>query len=528
MLLEIRIGSRAQRRWHQHLILRLRELPETEVYIRLVQEDATKEGRRLEHVLGLERRLHSLDEGMLAGVDLSSFVGPTYPPSQEVDVVLDLTPHPVAGSWIVLYDGKCGEDAAVEALRANKFPLVSIVDSAGEVCAVGRPGSELPGLLATALGDVGVGTSTLIVGAVSGSPFTDPVDMDEVATTPRGFAQIAARRIVGAAVRRLYQLMYRAPHWRVGWRRLDGPDILSLGELPVTQWADLLDDGYRFFADPFPVAYRGRTYVFVEDFDHRVGKGVISVAVWGEDGPVGLPKPVLAHDVHLSYPFVLEHAGDMWMIPETSGAMTVELYRAVQFPWEWELHSVLLKGVQASDTTVFVHANRWWMMATVGFGGSLSDSLCLWSAPDLLGPWTAHPHNPVLVDIASARPAGRVEERQGRLLRPVQDGRSGYGAALGVAEIRQLHENGFVQHLVVHHTSGARWPGSRLHTLNSAGDLETIDGSRLVLRLNQPQSKVYLAAERGANRMLTSWRRYKEQRGRAQADPPKSRPTVSH
>lgn len=491
MLIEIRIGSSAQRRWHEQLIHRLRDLPQTEVCIRLVPEDSTKGRQRLEYLMRLERRLHDLDEGMLAAVDLFSSVSAEHPGCQAVDLVLDLTAKPVAGSWSVLYDGKCGEGAAVAALRGNRFPLVSVVDGAGKVRAVGRPGSEFPGLLATSLADVGVGAATLIVGAVSGSPFVEPADANEEAVTPRGFAELAARRLVGAAIRRVYRALCRAPHWRVGWRWLDGPDVLTLGELPLELWVDLPDDGYRFFADPFPVAHQGRTYVFVEDFDHRVGKGVISVAPWGDDGPKGLPIPVLTHDVHLSYPFVLEHAGDMWMIPETSGAETVELYRAVRFPWEWELHSVLLNGVKASDTTVFVHENRWWMTATVSFGGSFSDSLCLWSAPDLLGPWTAHPHNPVLVDIASARPAGRVEERAGRLLRPVQDCRSGYGAALGVAEIRHLDEGGFAQQLLHHHTPGAGWPGTRLHTLNSGGGLETVDGSRLVPRpkLKQSQKK---------------------------------------
>lgn len=367
---------------------------------------------------------------------------------------------------------------------------MSVVDGAGTVRAVGRPGSELPGLLATALADIGVGTATLIAGAVAGSPFASPADADAAgaASRTRGFAELAARRLVGAAIRRVYRMLYRAPHWRVGWRRLDGPDLLALGELP-SRWHDLPDDGYRFFADPFPFEHDGRTYLFVEDFDHRVGKAVISVVEWGDDGPRGLPRPVLTHDVHLSYPFVLEHEGEVWMIPETSGARTVELYRAVRFPWEWERHSILLDDVEASDCTVFERDGRWWMTATVGFGGSLSDSLCLWSAPAVTGPWTPHPHNPVLVDIASARPAGRVEFRDGRLLRPVQDCRTGYGAALGIAEIRCLDETGFEQKVIRHHTSGPNWAGTRLHTLNSTGTLKTIDGSRLVprFRRSQPQ-----------------------------------------
>jgi CelD/BcsL family acetyltransferase involved in cellulose biosynthesis len=408
---------------------------------------------------------------------------------RDADLILDLTSHPAPGSWAVLYDGAPGQDAAEAALRAARFPLVSVVDAAGAVRATGRPGSEQPGVRRAALADVGFGTARLIIGAVAGHHFAAPAD-DEAITTDShgGGAARTLRRVLGAAARTAYRAVYRSPHWRVGWRPLDGPDVLTLGDLPG-QWRDLPDDGYRFFADPFPFEHKGKTYLFVEDFDHRLGKGVISVAVWDHDGPTGLPTPVLTHDVHLSYPFVLEHNGEVWMIPETSGARRIELYRAVRFPWEWELHSILVDDVEASDATVFTHEGRWWMTATVGYGGSLSDSLCLWSAPDLIGPWTPHASNPVLIDIASARPAGRVENREGRLLRPVQDCRKGYGAALAVAEITRLDDGGFEQRIVAQHSPGPHWPGRRLHTLNSGGGLETVDGSRLVTKFARPSRR---------------------------------------
>lgn len=166
------------------------------------------------------------------------------------------------------------------------------------------------------------------------------------------------------------------------------------------------------------------------------------------------------------------------MIPETSAARTIELYRAVEFPWRWELHSTLVEGVQASDATPFVHDGRWWITATVGFGGSTSDSLCLWSAPDLWGPWAPHKNNPVLVDIASARPAGHVHIRDGHLVRPVQDSRDGYGTAMALAEITRLDDEGFEQRIVAQYHPGSAWPGRKLHTFNTAGGVEVVDGSR--------------------------------------------------
>jgi hypothetical protein len=118
------------------------------------------------------------------------------------------------------------------------------------------------------------------------------------------------------------------------------------------------------------------------------------------------------------------------------------------------------------------------MFATVqDGGGSYSDALYLWSAPDLLGPWTPHRRNPVLIDLATARPAGRVVRRGNKLIRPFQDCRNGYGRALGLAEITRLDDDGFEQRVETVLRPGPLWPGRRLHTLNRAGRLECIDGS---------------------------------------------------
>ncbi|QBE49136.1 formyl transferase [Leucobacter triazinivorans] len=499
MRIEVRVGRDLHRRWHEDLVERLRSLPGCEVSVRLTDEPRSAAHRRLQRLLRLERMLHRLKPEGLARGRLRDSSPQAGSGAVAPDIVLDLTRSPGPGHWSVRYDGRPGERAAADALRAGRLPIVSVVDGDGRVRAVGRPGSEVPGLLATALADVGAGTATLVVGAVAGrrcsAPDPDPTDTGGTGTAvpepaPRAYSALAVRRVLGAAVRLAYRIGFRAPHWRVGWRVFDATadtDALSTGRLSGAGWSEVADDGSRFYADPFPFEHHGRTYLFVEDFDHRVGKGVISVAPWGPGGPAGPFATVLRHDVHLSYPFVVAHDGEVWMIPETSGARRIELYRATDFPRGWELHSVLVDGVVASDATVFAHDGRWWMTATVSLGGSLSDSLFLWSAPDLRGPWSAHAGNPVLVDIASARPAGRVELRDGRLLRPVQDGRRGYGAAMSVAEITRLDDDAFEQRIIARYAPGSGWPGSRVHTLNAAGGIETIDGSRLAPRWRRPR-----------------------------------------
>ncbi len=76
----------------------------------------------------------------------------------------------------------------------------------------------------------------------------------------------------------------------------------------------------------------GRTFVFFEDLDHRAGKAVISAIEFDATGPKGDVIRVLEEPWHLSYPFLIEDGGELWMIPESFGNNDVALYKCIEFP----------------------------------------------------------------------------------------------------------------------------------------------------------------------------------------------------
>lgn len=487
--IEVRLDGAHPRRWHRELLDSLSSRGDVGVTATLVDPTRHADSRSVEWLLRTERVLHRINSRRSAPIAVSSFADFAAPPEHEPDLVLDLChdPQPTTSRcWRLTYDSVPGEQAALRSLLAGRTPVVAVEDArTGTPLAGGRPGSERPGIVAAAFDDLLAGCATLVHAALDGAESKPPDAPTTADLTTTSVARRAAQELAGTVLQTGYRCAFRAPHWRVGWRFVDGPDVIDLLDHPDSGWRDLPDDGHHFYADPFPIEVAGRTYLFVEDFDHRVGRGVISVVPFDDDGPVGAPRPVLTRDVHLSYPFVLEADGQVWMIPETSGAATIELYRAAAFPDRWVREAVLVDDVVASDATVFVHGGRWWMTATVRRSGSYSDTLWLWFADALHGPWKSHPGNPVLVDIASARPGGRVVRRDGRLIRPVQDNRAGYGAALGLAEITRLDDSGFDQRLLSTVRPGPRWRGRRVHTLNRAGRLECIDGSGWSPRLGR-------------------------------------------
>ncbi len=302
--------------------------------------------------------------------------------------------------------------------------------------------------------------------------------------SPRSPAAYVLRGLAGAIARRIYRLCCYAPHWHVGWRYTDDQGVWTSKDLSGPPWAVLADPGHRFYADPFPITWQGRTFVFFEELDHRVGKGTISAIEFGEAGPKGPALPVLEEPWHLSYPFMIEHDGELWMIPESSEHRDVALYRCVAFPDRWERHATLLSDIELGDATIVRHGGTLYLFgATRDGGGGYSDTLSIFHARHLFGPWLPHAANPVMVDRAAARPAGHFVTIGGRLWRPVQDCTDGYGAALGLAEIGDLSPDTFSQ--TVRHTlrPGNRWPGRKLHTLNRCGRLEVIDGSRIQPKL---------------------------------------------
>ncbi|OJU68999.1 MAG: hypothetical protein BGO05_23445 [Rhizobiales bacterium 63-7] len=332
------------------------------------------------------------------------------------------------------------------------------------------------------------------------SPMREPPQKPARAVRRRDLVRYSVRLLAATAARAAYRLCFHGPHWRIGWRITDAADdVWNRRDLAGVTWNVLRDPVDHFYADPFPFIRDGRRHIFFEALDHRTQKGIIACSVFGADGKPGPAVPIIEEPWHMSYPFVFEAEGATWMIPESSLSSEITLYRATDFPLRWERHATLVDNVEAADATIVSHGGKLWMFAVTRQDiGGYSDTLAIWMADRLTGPWRPHGGNPVLIHDRLARPAGHMLHRDGALLRPVQDCRNGYGAGLGLARITRLDEEHFEQVVETWLKPGPGWPGRKLHTLNRFGDLEVIDGgvfrpkwesaARLIDRLYEPVS----------------------------------------
>ena len=413
---------------------------------------------------------------------------------QACDLVIDLASleladDPHARTLIPLYNGVPGGSAFWSAVLDGAAPFLSIHDSTRGVIAIGQPAIESPHALAmSAAGVVTRLMSGLLAAAHGPAPPTGVPHLADYGARAPGLtmpvAHLLGRKVASKARRFIDGRLGTAPQWAVAWRmRQAGFNPLKGGTLSLADFRLLADDGQRYYADPFVFARGDEVDVFVEELPYATGRGIISMLTVRADGSATAPRPVLETAHHLSYPQVFSRDGGMWMLPEcfTSGGLT--LYRAARYPDQWEPVARLIDE-PVHDATLFEHGGRLWIAANTqgpasARWGSSWDSLSLYSADTLLGPWTPHAANPVLIDAASARPAGEVFVAGGNLYRPVQDCSTGYGAALGIASITRLDDGGFVQEVVGRLSFSAASGLLGPHTLNRAtctgGVFEVID-----------------------------------------------------
>ena len=266
-------------------------------------------------------------------------------------------------------------------------------------------------------------------------------------------------------------------HWRVGVidARIDA--VMRNPTAVAPTWLPWRPRG-EFYADPFGVVRDGKLTILCETLDYATNRGAIAhtSTTAEEDAPLG--RVDIGPEVHRSYPFLLEHAGELYCVPETYRAKEVAIYRASAFPTTWEKVATLISGLPLLDATLFRHEERWWLACTNQVQGQ-NLNLHLWHANQLLGPWHPHAVNPVKTDPRSSRPAGTPFWSDGVLYRPAQDCSRTYGGGIMINRVTTLTPTEFreeVAAVIEPGTFGAGLTGA--HTLSAAGNWTLIDAKR--------------------------------------------------
>ena len=245
------------------------------------------------------------------------------------------------------------------------------------------------------------------------------------------------------------------------------------------EFAELKPSKDRFWADPFVIRRGEKFYLFVEEYIYKRNKGHISVLELDSTGQLLKTQNIIEKAYHMSYPFIFESDNIFYMIPETGGNRSIDLYKCTEFPGKWEFLKNIMKNVNAVDSTLYYHQGKWWLFTVIDKINSelaVSPELYLFYSDDFLSDnWISHPMNPVVTDVRTSRPAGKLFLNEGKLYRPSQDCSGRYGNSFDINYIHTFSESEYVEENVkkVKPEWGENLMGT--HTFNFDGGLTIID-----------------------------------------------------
>ena len=260
-----------------------------------------------------------------------------------------------------------------------------------------------------------------------------------------------------------WNYFFKQEDWNVGYYFNTNPDETHWLKPPKTD----------YFADPFVISNDKDTYLFFEWFSNKRGKADLAIAKKSENFETY--HKITDFPEHRSYPFVFEYQGVIYCIPEAHRTNKISLYKFENDSLIFDCE--LLEGCYV-DSTLHHHNDGKWYLFTTPQKQSHSH-LIIFVADDLRGPYRPHFNNPVKVDCSDSRPAGKIQNIDGELVRPGQNSTHHYGESITLNKIIQLDEYQYIEKTIKEIKPDVKWTYNKgIHTINSDGEITVFDAKR--------------------------------------------------
>ena len=234
---------------------------------------------------------------------------------------------------------------------------------------------------------------------------------------------------------------------------------------PILTKFDVTDVVASFVADPFIIKDRGKYYLFMEVKSKRKRDiGEIGLAVGENIYDLEYQKIVLKEDFHLSYPYVFKKDNEFFMFVESGENRDLRLYKAVNFPYEWKIDRIFLKGKRLADPTLVEINGTYYIFVT-----DMDDEVMRLFISDDLKELKEHKLSPFYKgDWSKIRNGGRIFIDNGKIYRFAQNCKRYYGEKLDMYEITKLNENEFEEKFIktILSPSGKDWNSDQMHTID--------------------------------------------------------------
>lgn len=196
------------------------------------------------------------------------------------------------------------------------------------------------------------------------------------------------------------------------------------------------------YADPFLFPHGDELFLFFES--QAVGEhGKIEAIKTSDLKTFQYVGEILREPFHLSFPFVFEDGGDIYLMPETLAANEVSLYKFEKFPNKLVKSRVLLRG-SYKDSSLIKHNGIWY------FFTKSEEGLELFYTDDIkTGHLIPHRKNPITDDPRYSQCGGSPIILKDEMFRISQDGSGEYGRNISILKVTELSRTRYVEQVLV-------------------------------------------------------------------------------
>lgn len=235
----------------------------------------------------------------------------------------------------------------------------------------------------------------------------------------------------------------------------------------------------HFLADPFVITKNNRTICFVEDYCYKQKRALIAAIEIVDQKTYKMLGTVIEEPYHMSFPYLFEYQDELYMVPETSEANAIRLYKCIEYPLKWEYQKDLFSDVKAVDSMIFEYQERWWMLTNMSTKGNEDDAsqlMAYYSDNPLSDNWIAHEQNPLIFDSNIARNGGILDLGGTLPVRGRQkQGFNAYGVALTLARITELTPSSYSEKKIGQISPNFFPDINRCHHIHSNGEYTVYD-----------------------------------------------------
>ena len=237
-------------------------------------------------------------------------------------------------------------------------------------------------------------------------------------------------------------------------------DRLSLDALNEQQLVYKLD--IKGLWKPKPVLFQADSFLFVKgdelflfyELQHWDDPGVIAMVKTRDLRSWTAPVIVLRQPFHLSFPYVFEDNGQVYMVPESQESDAIHLFKAddaglTSFSKvRTLLHQERKNGIHYNYNDSHIYAKDGTYYLFTSYQRDWLYYQELYVTDDLLhGEFRRHPASPICTSNEFGRNGGSLITIDGRLLRVTQDCHQDYGTNVSLMEISRLSPTEYEEHL---------------------------------------------------------------------------------